>query len=110
MDLKKLQEIGGIVTEKPVDRKVAWRRLDDEGNFVDAEFVVQVLVLPYGQVEDMMKNGTATTPHFIAAAIRLNNGKESLTLEQARSLNPLLVREFARIINEVNGLEVRGGK
>lgn len=104
MDLKQLQEIGGIVSEKPIDKKVKWRRLDSEGKYVDSEFVVQVLVLPYGQIEEIMLSaGAGRSARFVSAAIRLNKGKESLTVEQAGSLNPVLFKEFIRVFNEVNG-------
>lgn len=95
MNLAQLQELGGLVSDKPVEKVV---------KFAGKEFKVHVLPQSFGAMEDMVTaaKSQAKAATFIHTAIRLDGGKEAIPYDVAYAMAPALAQEFIRVINEVH--------
>lgn len=94
MNLQQLRESGGIVSAEPVKKTVTWK---------DNKFNVFVIRQSFGTVESMVRDldGRSRSASLIASFIRLGDGTEQLSYEDAYQLQPELAAEFVRAINEV---------
>lgn len=95
MNLTQLQELGGFVSDKPVEKTV---------KFAGKEFKVHVLPQSFGAMEDMVTSAKdrAKAATFIHTAIRLSGGKEVIPYESAYAMASPLAQELIRVINEVH--------
>lgn len=105
MDLRELKAKGGFVSAEPVPKEVEWTHADPEtGELVTDKFTVHIVKQSFGAVEkialgDDHRSRSAT---FIAECIRLGDGSERMTYEDAYSLDPGLANVLFEAIKKVN--------
>jgi len=105
MRREELAEVGGFVSEQPVEREVAWTRADGE----QITFTVLIRQLPWSEFEsfaDADASDTEKMCRFLAKSIMLDSdsGPVLLGYEDARRLNQGLVLALAEAAQAVNGL------
>jgi len=108
MRKSELQEIGGFVSEVPVEREVAWTRADGE------QFTFNVLIrqLPYAEFEEFADAEVSNMEkmfRFLAKAVMLDgdDGLVALGYDDAKRLNQGLAVALVEAAQEVNGLGKR---
>lgn len=115
MDLKQLQELGGIIPSTPVERTVAWTRIADGGEEVTDTFTVRIKKLSAGEMERLWEDARAnpTRSHMaalIASCLHLgDDGKERISYDQAYALDLALAESLLDAIDTVNPLKRRRG-
>jgi hypothetical protein len=100
MDLRELKAKGGFVSAEPVPTEVTWKRGEDSDTFT-----VHVVKQSFGAIEKLFggADDRSRSASFIAECIRLGNGKERLTYDDAYALDPGLATVLVEAINKVNG-------
>jgi hypothetical protein len=104
MDLRELKAKGGFVSAEPVPREVEWKHNGD-GKEVTDKFTVHVVKQSFGAIEKLF-SGTddrSRSAAFISECIRLGDGTERMTYEDAYMLDPGLAAVLVGAINQVNG-------
>ncbi len=103
MNLAELIAAGGIVPDELVPETLTWN-----GQTV----AVKVKRLGYGEVEREIlartADQTSNTAWLIAASIRLGDGTERLTYEQAYRLDAELFKAMSEAVTRVNSLGKTG--
>lgn len=99
MDLRELKAKGGFVSAEPVPVEVTWKHGEDEDTFT-----VHVVKQSFGAVEKIAlgKDDRSRSATFIAECIRLGDGSERMTYEDAYSLDPGLANVLFDAIKKVN--------
>jgi hypothetical protein len=102
MDLRELKAKGGFVSAEPVPVEVTWKHGKDADTFT-----VHVVKQSFGAVESLFKttDDRSRSASFIAAAIRLGDGKERMSYDDAYALDPSLATVMVEAINKVNGTD-----
>lgn len=106
MDLKTLKAKGGVITRALVTKSVTWKHDDpDTGESHEDTFDIHVVKHSFGTIERLYSDGTdrAKGAQFISQSVRLGDGKEQISYEDAFQLDPGLATLFIQAINEVNG-------
>jgi hypothetical protein len=100
MDLRELKAKGGFVSAEPVPVEVTWKHGKDTDTFT-----VHVVKQSFGAMEGMFEAATdrSRAATFIAACIRLGDGKERMSYDDAYALDPSLATVMVEAINKVNG-------
>jgi hypothetical protein len=104
MNLRELKAKGGFIDATPVAKEVEWKHTDDSGNEVTDKFTVHVVRLSFGDVERLFASGSDTSraATFIERCIRLGDGTERLSYDDAYALDPGLASVLVQAVNEVN--------
>lgn len=107
MDVKKLQELGGIIPPTPVKQEVTWQ--PPEGDPVT--FTVHIKKLSGGALERLWTKTSkdqSNAAALIADAVFLGDeGKEKFSYQQAFDLSPTLMDELIQAIDAVNPIKRR---
>ena len=105
MDRAKLQEMGGLVSDQPVERTVTWVRPDGES------FTFDVLVrqLPFSDFEDFTSSDKSDMQKmfgFLAMTIILDSEDWAvpMSLDEVKRLHQGLVMVLVEAAQQVNGL------
>lgn len=95
MNLAQIKDLGGFVSDKPVEKAIKW---------AGQEFKVHVIPQSFGAMEDMVTaaKDKAKAATFISTAIRLDGGKQEISYDDAYAMAPPLAQELIRVINEVH--------
>lgn len=102
MDLERLKQAGGLVSDELAKKQGRWERVD--GEVFEFEFFVRRA--SYGEVRKLgiTPSGLVGEALMIAACIRLgDDGSEQLTYDQAYNLDPALASVFLNAIGEEHG-------
>ncbi len=116
MDLKQLQELGGIVPPTPVEQTVSWTRIADNGEEVTETFAVRIKKLSAGEMERLWDDARANPSRshmaaLIAASLHLgDDGKERISYDQAFTLDLTLMEALLDAVDKVNPFQRRKGK
>lgn len=104
MNLKELREKGGFVASAPIPREVEWKHRDEAGEEVTDKFTVHVVKQSFGDIERLYvgSDDRSKAATFIAQCIRLGDGTERLSYEDAYQLDPGLAAVLVQAANEVN--------
>lgn len=100
MNLSELQVSGGFVDTTPVKKEITWQKPGGD----PLTFDVYVVRQPFGAVERAFDGETDRSKgaNMIQMCIRLGDGTEQLTYEQAYNLHTSLAWAFVAAINEVH--------
>ena len=105
MDRLKLQEMGGLVSDQPVERTVTWVRPDGES------FTFDVLIrqLPFADFEDFTSSDKSDMQKmfgFLAKTIMFDSedGPVPMSLDEVKRLHQGLVMVLVEAAQQVNGL------
>jgi hypothetical protein len=104
MNLKELRERGGFVASAPIPRDVEWKHFDEAGEEVTEKFIVHVAKQSFGDIERLYlgSDDRSKAATFISQCIRLGDGTERMTYEDAYQLDPGLAAVLVQAANEVN--------
>lgn len=104
MNLKELRERGGFVASAPVPKEVEWKHTDETGEQVTDKFTVYVVKQSFGDVERLYVGGgdRSKAASFIEQCIRLGDGTERMSYDEAYQLDPGLAAVLVQAANEVN--------
>ena len=108
MNLKQLEEKGGLVSGEPVPKKVKWVRSDGE----IVEFDILVKPLSYGRLERIIRDlksdedddDRSYNALVISECVVLDEG-ERISYEDAYRMRPGLATAISNVVREVNGHE-----
>lgn len=105
MRREQLQELGGFVSEKPVERELTWETPGKES----VTFTVFVRQLPFSEFEEFAAADLSDMEkmfRFIGRTIMLDSddGPQFMGLEDAKRLNQSLAMALVKVAQEVNGL------
>lgn len=108
MNLKQLKAKGGIVDGQPIRKEVSWTHLDHRsGNEVTDTFTLHIRRQSFGVIERLFTQGESThsrNASYLAACVTLGaQGMETLSYDDAYSLEPSLGFLLLNAVNEVNG-------
>lgn len=102
MQLKQLEELGGFLSDDPVEREIRFK-LDDDVEHVATVFVKR---LGLGEYERLVtaSDEFGTSARIIAESISLGKGgKERIPLNKAARLHKGLATAMLGVFKEVNG-------
>lgn len=112
MNLAELKARGALISTVPVRKTVEWESVDPEsGNLTLFTFDVHVKRFSFGQVERLAfskihSSDRSTNAEVISTALLLGEAPfESMTYEEAYSLDPKLAAKFIEAISSVNRVE-----
>lgn len=106
MNLKELKERGGFVSSALVKKEIVWKHAAESGEEHTDTFTVFVRRQSFGSVERVFfgQADQSKAATLISESLRLGDGKERLSYEDAFQLDPSLAALFIAAINEVNGV------
>lgn len=107
MNLADLRARGGFVPLAPVLKEVTWKHKDAEtGEEVEDTFSVHIKRQSFGTIEAIWAGGEdrSKSAQYISHAVKIGEqGKDSISYEDAYQLSPGLAAVLMEAINEVNG-------
>lgn len=105
MDLKQLKAKGAFVPKAPIPKEIEWTHTDPEtGEEVTDKFTVHVKKQSFGSIERLFmgEDDRSKSAAFIAQCIRLGDGQDEMSYEDAYQLDAGLAAALVKAINEVN--------
>lgn len=103
MNLKELKAKGAFVPVHPIKKSVTWKNEDEE-----VSFDVFVRKMSFGDYERLFlaeSDDRSRMARVLCESVKLGDeGKDSLSYEDAYQLNPSFARVLLDAVNEVNGV------
>lgn len=105
MNLEELKSAGALVSAEPVEKKITWTKVGEDGTEKVHTFKVFIKRRSFGTVEKMFSGDSdrSRSAAMIAETVLLGkDGKECFSYDDAYQLEPSLAFAFVAAINEVN--------